>query len=223
MNGLRLWQFNLATFLISMILFGVEGWVAWGIAAVCAWLTTRNQPLEKKEFGLAGGVWLFLLLAMYVGPKYLDMRERNVQEAVAPNVAVKNVGQETRAYVSRQDSEGVLNDQINVEVANAIGDDALKRMKFHVKRSLKETGISGLRDEMTQGTILLQSDGVNLVFTRISLGKVNYFLQVAGVKGKELVRVSCMSPRADVSVILAGKCADALKEQFNFEMPEVTP
>lgn len=56
---IRLWQFNIATFLVTQILFGVQGWPAWAISAAIAWLSTRNQPLGEKNFLLAALVWSF--------------------------------------------------------------------------------------------------------------------------------------------------------------------
>lgn len=69
LQSVRLWQFVVATFLVTQILFGVEGWICWIIPAVVAWLMTRNQPIGAKDFRIAGGVWLFLLLMLYMGQR----------------------------------------------------------------------------------------------------------------------------------------------------------
>lgn len=67
MSRLALWQFNLATFLVTQIMFGVEGWVAWIPAAICAWLTTRNQPSGEKDFRFAAGLWVLIMFFLYMG------------------------------------------------------------------------------------------------------------------------------------------------------------
>lgn len=67
LQSVRLWQFVVATFLVTQILFGVEGWICWIIPAVVAWATTRNQPIGAKDFRIAGAVWLFLMLMLYIG------------------------------------------------------------------------------------------------------------------------------------------------------------
>ena len=67
MNHIALWQFNVATFLITQILFGVEGWMAWGISAAVAWHMTKQQARGEKRFGVPFGIWLFLMVAMHFG------------------------------------------------------------------------------------------------------------------------------------------------------------
>jgi hypothetical protein len=67
MKQVALWQFNLATFLVTQILLGVEGWFAWAISALLAWYMTRNQPRGEKDYKIAGGVWIFLVFIQYLG------------------------------------------------------------------------------------------------------------------------------------------------------------
>ncbi len=160
-------------------------------------------------------------LAQFLGRDLAE--QQNDREAASQKIAVASVGQETRVLVSRQDSEGISNDQINVEGANAIGEYSLQRMKDHTQKILNEMGSSDSVDRMTQGTVLVPNDGLNLIVTRFSIGEVNNSLQVAAIKGSELVRVMCIAPRGDMSVTLVGKCADNLKAQFNFEMPGTAP
>jgi hypothetical protein len=175
--------------------------------------------------GLSGKQWVAMALGMLIivpTAQHLGRtlgEQQDSQSSVAHKVPFKSVGQETRVLVSRQDAEGVTNDQIDVEVADAIGAYSLQRMKFHMKTILDEMGSSDSVDTMTEGTVLVPNDGLNLVVTRFSIGEVTHSVQVAAIKGNELVRVGCISPRGDIGVTLAGKCAAALKEHFNFDVP----
>lgn len=65
----KLWHFNMATFLVTQILFGVEGWPGWAISAVAGWVSTRNEPLGEKNHLLGAAVWaLFTYIAL--GQRY---------------------------------------------------------------------------------------------------------------------------------------------------------
>lgn len=66
MKNVALWQFNLATFLVTQLVLGVEGWSIWGISALCAWLINRDRPIGQKNYRAAGGLWLFLLFLMRI-------------------------------------------------------------------------------------------------------------------------------------------------------------
>lgn len=67
MNHVKLWQFNLATFLATQVLFGVEGWGVWAIVALVAWFTTRRQSEGAKNFTIAGVMWLGFAALMHWG------------------------------------------------------------------------------------------------------------------------------------------------------------
>ncbi len=64
MKHLALWQFALATFLVTQILYGVEGWPLWGIALAAALASTRTQAPGAKNFWPASILWIALLALM---------------------------------------------------------------------------------------------------------------------------------------------------------------
>lgn len=176
------------------------------------------MSMSGKQWALMFvGILVVVPLSQFLG-RSLAEQHNGRDRAETANARAK-VGQNTQVLVSRQDSEGVVNEQVNVESANAIGEYSLERMKHHTKKILAEMNSSDSVEMMTQKTVLVPNDGLNLIVTRFYIGDVNHSLQVAGIKGNELVRVGCISPRGDVEVMLAGKCAGALHEQFNFEMP----
>lgn len=63
----KLWQFNLATFAVTQLLYGVEGWISWAIPASIAWLTTRNQAEGQKDYRLSGAIWIGVMIALHQG------------------------------------------------------------------------------------------------------------------------------------------------------------
>ncbi len=64
LGSIKLWQFNLGTFLVTQILFGVEGWAGWMISAGIAWATTRHQPLGSKDYRIPMAIWLFFVIGL---------------------------------------------------------------------------------------------------------------------------------------------------------------
>lgn len=66
MKHLALWQFSLATFLVTQLLHGVQGWPLWGIALAAAWASTRTQAPGAKNFWPATVLWLALLVLMRI-------------------------------------------------------------------------------------------------------------------------------------------------------------
>jgi hypothetical protein len=50
----------LATFLVTQILSGVEGWPGWAVSAAAGWASNRNQPLGEKNHLLGAAVWAFV-------------------------------------------------------------------------------------------------------------------------------------------------------------------
>ena len=68
MSGhIKLWQFALATFLATQILYGVGGWIAWLVSLLIAWAVTRSQPAGEKRFVWPLIVWIGLMVIMHIG------------------------------------------------------------------------------------------------------------------------------------------------------------
>lgn len=65
MKRVKLWQFNTATLLTSLVFFGVEGTPAWAISAVIAWLINRPRSPGDKRYGIAFCVWAFFMIGLY--------------------------------------------------------------------------------------------------------------------------------------------------------------
>lgn len=64
---IKLWQFALATFLATQILYGVSGWAAWAVSLAVAWAVTRAQADGEKRFFWPLVVWAGLMIAMHIG------------------------------------------------------------------------------------------------------------------------------------------------------------
>lgn len=124
---------------------------------------------------------------------------------------------ETVVLVSQQSAEGVTNDQISAEVAEALGEWSLERLKVHEKRSTTEPAAKQAIDRFRQGTVIFPSDDMNLIITRFYLDNANPALQVIGIQGDELTRIMCQSDDGS-DVLLRGKCAREVERQFGVEL-----
>ncbi|MAO03581.1 MAG: hypothetical protein CL804_03500 [Citromicrobium sp.] len=54
---IKFWHSALATFLLTQILYGVEGWLLWAVAMVAGWLFTMKQPHGEKSGWVPLGIW----------------------------------------------------------------------------------------------------------------------------------------------------------------------
>lgn len=67
MKDMPLWLFNLIIFIITQVVFGVEGWSVWGIAAFWAWWSNRLKPIGQKDYKFASALWLLLAFLLIWG------------------------------------------------------------------------------------------------------------------------------------------------------------
>lgn len=205
----------IASFLIFFLI-----WI-WG--AVGVW---RSASRYMKRPG--AGVWGHVACAIVVlqGLSWLGQATRVLSPpdpgpaqqlaAEPPRDLLNELGQETQVLVSKQSSDGVQNEDINVEAAETLGEYSLERMRFHTDRILREMASDESADEITQQTVLVPQNGANFIVTRFYLSGTNHAVQFMRVQGGELTRVLCQSPRADATVTLAGKCQDALSSEIGF-------
>lgn len=172
---------------------------------------------------MTGKQWVLAIVGMIVVAPVAQFLGRSLGQmqnsTSVPSNRIEKVGRDTQVYVSKQGADGVSNDQASLEFAQAVGDWSLGRMRANTDRILREMGSSVDTSQMRQETVLVPSNGLNLIFTRIFIGDSNFALQVAGIQGNEMTRVLCMSPQVDQRVMLAGKCSDGLQKQFGLQLP----
>jgi hypothetical protein len=128
------------------------------------------------------------------------------------------LAQETRVLISKQSSEGVRSEDINVQAAEILGEYALERMRLHTAQILKGVSNDETAAQITQATVLIPQNGTNFVVTRFYIVGVNHAVQFTSIKDGEMTRVLCQSSRGDISVTLAGKCRNTLQEEIGFSI-----
>ena len=67
MQRIKLWQFNLAILLVSLILFGVEGIGVWAVGGGTAWALNRHNTTGRLRYGVALCVWAALMFGLHQG------------------------------------------------------------------------------------------------------------------------------------------------------------
>lgn len=173
----------------------------------------------KQWIGVILAVLMVVPLSQYLG-RTLAGSSSQLDRSDAADAASRmaNVGRDTQVLVSRQSSDGVTNEQIDMAAAEIIGDYTLARMKHHTQKILNKMGSSDDVNQITQATVLMQNRGQNLIVSRFYIQGVNYAIQIAEVSNGELTRVLCQSTVANEEVLLAGKCQDEVRTQFGYEI-----
>lgn len=165
------------------------------------------------------GILVLVPAAQFAG-RYLGEKSSQSNEVRGSLASdqISNVGQDTQVIVSKQSSDGITNDQIDVTAAETIGQYSLERMRYHTQKILDEMQSADDVNAITQKTVLIADEGKNIVVTRIYTMGINNAVQFFAVDGLEATRVLCQSEVANVEVLLAGKCQNAVREQLGFEL-----
>lgn len=58
---LKFWQTALASFLITQVVYGVEGWILWAVAMAAGWLFTLHQSRGEKNGLVPLGIWAVIM------------------------------------------------------------------------------------------------------------------------------------------------------------------
>jgi hypothetical protein len=154
--------------------------------------------------------------SQFVG-RYMAEAANDRDSAQSTDDRFANVGSGTKVLVSRQDAEGVTEDQLTSEVANKLGAYSLERVKVHTAKILAGMKSTESVESITADSVLLNVDSRNIVVTRFHVGLKVPYIQFLGIGGNEMTRVLCMAAPTE-DVIIAGNCADKLKEQFGVSM-----
>jgi hypothetical protein len=64
---LTLVRYLVATGIVTLVLLGVEGTVAWAASAVVAWLLSRHQPATLRSYTTPFVVWCVVVVLMLYG------------------------------------------------------------------------------------------------------------------------------------------------------------
>ncbi|PTR05126.1 MULTISPECIES: hypothetical protein [unclassified Novosphingobium] len=63
----KLWHFNLCTFVATELLFGVEGWGVWAVSAIVAYALTKSTIKAPKNYIWPLIIWAFAMLCLHLG------------------------------------------------------------------------------------------------------------------------------------------------------------
>lgn len=151
------------------------------------------------------------LLTVNIGLNIWQSEKQEVSsiESVPP-VADGNA----QVLISREAGNGITDKDIDIEVAERVGIATLEKVRQHTQNVLDQMGSTDSTDGLTQSSVVSEIEGSKFVVTRLFIGTTNNAIQFLTIKNGEMVRLLCQSSRGDIPVILPGKCATALKEEF---------
>lgn len=162
--------------------------------------------------------------AQYLGgglAENVNQRERsnNIARADAQSTgrAMSARTGEIQTLSSRQSSDGVTNEDVSVELADAIGEYSVGRVRVHAQRFLDDNGLDVDASSISAESTVVPTSGLNLIITRFRVGEFTPMAQIMGIRGSELIRVMCIS-REQRDIPLLGTCNDAIQENLDVSL-----
>ncbi len=126
---------------------------------------------------------------------------------------------EIRVVASRQDSEGVTQDQLSPAFLNNFEAYTLQRVNVLAAQAAKDQGGTGAAPVITSsGATYVDAGGRKLAVLRLEGSDKSSQVMVAGIVGTELVRVLCARTSLERVPLSYGPCHDKVKEAFGVEL-----
>ncbi len=190
--------------------------------------TTRK--IDDTKRWIVGGTVLFLLLMLAFStiinlknslPIYSQMLQVifGIDEAldvtpITENSPPKVTSPQLTIIVSKQDSEGITQDQMTQIFLSRLEKYAEDRIKAIVKSHYESSGQKAPVTDMISESNYIELDGTKLALVRVfEEGKSNSIF-IHGIKDKEIVRILCASQTTDRVEITTGDCANKISEIF---------
>lgn len=149
-------------------------------------------------------------LAGYLGKS----AAQHVNEREAVSLPPKTSNQEIRVVVSSQDSEGVTQQNFDMNFLKNLGAYTVQRVKVKAKEFLESQGHPNAQLDISSEATYVESGPMKLAVIRLRGSDGSNQVFVAGIIGNELKRVTCVRNSTETIPISYGVCAEKIKEVF---------
>lgn len=166
-------------------------------------------------------VHLFSLLAIPVvnyfagnlGKSAAQYNEREVPSAPQPSA-----NQNIRVVVSSQDSQGVTQQNFDLNCLKNLEAYTVERVKIKTKEYLASQGYPNADVHFTSEATYVESGPMKLAVIRLRVTEGSNHVFIVGIVGKELKRIGCIRNSTETIPISYGVYAEKVKEVFGVKI-----
>ena len=231
MSAARFWPSLVIAAVVPFVVFGLPTSLSpWGagvavgqglivLVFALAFYIFRNHSKPQSNAQRTTILTAFALAALigfggYYG-RLKDAAEPITPVAALPATSPVADASEIRVVSSRQDSEGVTQDQLSPTFLRNLEAYTVQRITTLAAQAAKDQGHAGQGAVITSsGAIYVEAGGKKLAVLRLEGSDKSSQVMVAGIVGSELVRVLCQRATPERVPLSYGPCHDKIKEAF---------
>lgn len=153
-----------------------------------------------------------------VGGYFGRSTSHNVNDRESGNALSLSANQEIQVVVSSQDSQGVTQQDFDLNGLKNLEAYTLERVKIKTKEYLVSQGYPNADVAFTSEATYVESGPMKLAVIRIRASEGSNQVFVAGIIGSELKRVGCARNSTETIPISYGVCAEKIHEVFGVKI-----
>lgn len=206
----------------SLSLWGASVAVVTGLIVLVmplAFYLFRNRSKPRAD-AQRTTILIAFALACIIGYGGYYGRTSDAAEPVAPVATLPATtpaadASEIRVVSSRQDSEGVTQDQLSPTFLRNLEAYTVERIRTLAAQAAKDQGHASQGSVITSSeAVYVEAGGKKLAVLRLEGSDKSSQVMVAGIVGSELVRVLCLRATPERVPLTYGPCNDKIKEAF---------
>ena len=124
---------------------------------------------------------------------------------------------EITVFTSSQTSDGMTQDDLNMEMLTAIELTTTNKFKEKMVDIMIADGIKQPKFEINASSVYVTVQGLKLAVVKLKIESTNQVF-IYGIKGDELLRVLCISQTKKTIPISYGKCGEAIKKVYGVDV-----
>lgn len=124
---------------------------------------------------------------------------------------------EIQTFMSKQSSDGVVQESMNIEFLNALEEHTKKRVKFHAEAYLKSIGSKNTNVDIQASSVYVYAGSYKLAVTRLYTPSASQ-VHILGIRGNQAIRVACVNENPNPIPLSYGKCADKIYEAYGIRI-----
>ena len=129
-----------------------------------------------------------------------------------------NDNQKIRVVVSSQDSEGVTQQDFNLNFLKNLEIYTVERIKIKANEYLNSQGHPYSNFNIKSEAVYIENHTTKLAVIRLNAAEGSNQVFIVGIVGNELKRIVCARNSTERIPISYGVCADTIKEVFDFQI-----
>jgi hypothetical protein len=124
---------------------------------------------------------------------------------------------EVIVYFGSEDAEGITQVDFNLELLQAIELKTKNKIKEKAEAYLNSQGFKGQKIDFQSSSVYVQIQNMKLAVVRVVSSGSNQ-VHIFGIRGKELLRVACVTQSSTTIPLSYGKCGEKIKDVYKVDI-----